>query len=76
MKQLVKDQRFRYLQIRIYQGSEDNFDLIFTSIDYPYFRVQYKDIAKIELEHLYPLYRNRAWVLQWFPTKFVHWLFV
>ncbi len=76
MKQLVKDKRFRQLQIRVYQGSEDNFDLIFTSIDYPYFRVQYKDIAKIELEHLYPLYRNRAWVLQWFPTKFVHWLFV
>ena len=76
MKQLVKDQRFRHLQIRIYQGSEDNFDLIFTSIDYPYFRVQYKDIAKIDLEHLYPLYRNRALILQWFPSRFTHWLFV
>ena len=50
MKQLVHDQRFRYLQIRIYKGSEDNFDLIFTSDDYPYFRVQNKDIAKNDLE--------------------------
>ena len=34
------------------------------------------DIAKIDLEELYPLYRNRAWILQWFPPEFVHWLFV
>tara|TARA_B100000424_G_scaffold150271_1_gene114564 strand:+ start:360 stop:590 length:231 start_codon:yes stop_codon:yes gene_type:complete len=76
MKHLIKDQRFRHLQIRIYQGSEDNFDLIFTSNDYPYFRVQYKDIAKIDLEHLYSLYKFRAWILQWLPPKFAHWLFV
>ena len=76
MKQLIKSVKYRHLQIRVFKGLQEEYDLIFTSCDYPYFRVQFKNLDIISLQHLYPLWRNRAWILQWLPPQWAHYLVI
>ena len=76
MKQLIHSVKFRHLQIRVYQGGEDDYDLIFTSGDYPYFRVQYRDLDRMSLDHVYTPLKNRAWLLQWLPPRWCHFLVI
>jgi hypothetical protein len=76
VKELIIEHKFRHLHLRVFKGMEDDYDLVFTSCDYPYFRVQFKNLDKINLDHLYPLYRNRAWILQWLPPRWCHYLVI
>ena len=75
MKKLIKENRYKYLHLRVFKG-EDDFDLILTSYGWPYFRVQFKNLHQIELDDLYPLWRNRAWILQWLPPQWAHYLVI
>ena len=51
MKELIIEHKFRHLHLRVFKGMEDDYDLVFTSCDYPYFRVQFKNLDKINLDH-------------------------
>ena len=76
MKQLVHSVKFRHLQIRVFKGDEDDFDLVFTSGDSPYFRVQYRDLDRMSLDHVYTPLKNRAWLMQWLPPRWCHFLVI
>ena len=76
MKQLVHSVKFRHLQIRVFKGDEDDFDLVFTSGDYPYFRVQYRDLDRMSLDHVYTPLKNRAWLMQWLPPRWCDFLVI
>jgi hypothetical protein len=75
VKKLIKENRYKYLHLRVFKG-EDDFDLVLTSYDWPYFRVQFKNLDQIELDDLYLLWRNRAWILQWLPPQWAHYLVI
>jgi hypothetical protein len=76
VKQLIHSVKFRHLQIRVFKGDEDDFDLVFTSGDYPYFRVQYRDLDRMSLDHVYTPLKNRAWLMQWLPPRWCHFLVI
>lgn len=76
MKQLIHSVKFRHLHIRVFKGDEDDFDLVFTSGDYPYFRVQYRDLDRMSLDHVYTPLKNRAWLMQWLPPRWCHFLVI
>ena len=76
MKQLIHSVKFRHLQIRVFKGDEDDFDLVFTSGDYPYFRVQYRDLDRMSLDHVYTPLKTRAWLMQWLPPRWCHFLVI
>jgi len=76
VKQLIHSVKFRHLHIRVFKGDEDDFDLVFTSGDYPYFRVQYRDLDRMSLDHVYTPLKNRAWLMQWLPPRWCHFLVI
>lgn len=76
MKQLIHSVKFRHLHIRVFKGDEDDFDLVFTSGDHPYFRVQYRDLDRMSLDHVYTPLKNRAWLMQWLPPRWCHFLII
>ena len=76
MKQLIHSVKFRHLHIRVFKGDEDDFDLVFTSGDYPYFREQYRDLDRMSLDHVYTPLKNRAWLMQWLPPRWCHFLVI
>ena len=76
IKKTIVYRRFRYLSVRVLMdpNNDDCYDLTFTSGSWPHWRIFHKNIDILLMKELLQLYTIRAWVLQWLPPRFTHWL--
>ena len=78
IKKTIVYRRWRYLSVRVLMDpiSEDRFDVNFAPGAWPHWRKWHKDVDVLLMKELLQIYSIRAWCLQWFPPRFVHWLIV